>query len=874
MKTCTSFLLLICLFQILEAKVDAPRLYEATRVENHPPSIDGKLDDEIWQRAPVGSEFTQHEPNEGERPTEPTVFQIAYDSNNLYVAIKAYDTQPDRVDSRVTRRDEAINTDRIGILLDSYYDRRTAFEFGVSAGGVKIDALHSGDGQNEDTNFDPVWYVETGREPGCWTAEMKIPFNQLRYSGKNRQVWGLQVYRYLHRNQEISLWQHIPKTAPGFVSHFGELRGLAGVSMSRRIELLPYTVAGTERFKPEAGNPFAGGQDNTMRLGLDGKIGVTSDLTVDFTINPDFGQVEADPSEVNLTAFETFFEEKRPFFVEGSNIFNYRLMIGNGPFSNDMLFYSRRIGRVPQYSPDLLDDEYADVPRNSSILGAFKLSGKTATGWSVGVMNAVTEAEKANIDLHGSRREQTVEPLANYFVGRLQKDYNDGTTSIGGMVTATNRSLTDKRLEFLHSSAYSAGIDLIHQWHNKDYQLHLSTAFSHVRGTPEALLETQTGPTHYFQRPDASHLALDSTATSLSGHGGYIDVGKFGGRWQYAFIGMWRSPGLELNDIGFMRQADFMLDVLWLGYRIPKAWWIFRSLFFNIERFAGHNFNMDKLFSGGGAGFNVQFRNYWRLGFNVSLETDNLDVTRLRGGPALEVPGGQSIFMRIDSDERKAVSAGIGGFVYRGADDISTLKGLFPSLNIRPSDRLMITIMPELNLRDVNLQYISTESYNNQPRYILGRINQKTLATVLRFNYSVTPNFSLQYYGQPFLSSGQYSDFKRITHPRADSYSDRYHSFSDKELEFGQDTIYIDENGDGSTDYSFDKPDFNFRQFRSNLVLRWEYSPGSTLFFVWSQGRTGFASRGEFAYRNDMQELFRVYPENVFLVKLNHWFAL
>ena len=337
----------------------------------------------------------------------------------------------------------------------------------------------------------------------------------MRYANKEEQVWGVQVYRHLYREQELSLWQHIPQTAPGFVHMFGELHGISNIPSPRRIELLPYTVGNVERFKKEVGNPFADGQNNKLRGSLDGKIGLTSDLTMDFTINPDFGQVEADPSEVNLTAFESFYEEKRPFFVEGNNIFNYRLMVGDGELSNDMLFYSRRIGRSPHYSPDLKDNEYADSPLNTSITGAFKVSGKTANGWSIGVLDAVTEEEKANINNLGNERKEIVEPLTNYFVGRLQKDYNNGSTSLGGMVTSSHRRLNAKSLNFLHSSAYSGGLDFRHQWHDRDYSFQLNSAFSQVNGSQEALLETQTSSAHFFQRPDATHLQLDSTATSM-----------------------------------------------------------------------------------------------------------------------------------------------------------------------------------------------------------------------------------------------------------------------------------------------------------------------------------------------------------------------
>ncbi len=541
------------------------KVYVTKHVNPHPPVIDGRLDDTIWEKVEWKEDFTQRDPEDGAEPSQKTAFKILYDDNNLYVGIRAYDTEPDKIVRRVTRRDR-FDGDWLEINIDSYFDHRTAFSFTINAAGVKGDEAISNDGDNWDSNWNPIWYGEVAIDEQGWSAEMRIPLSQLRFSNKEDQVWGLQVQRRLFRKEERSVWQYIPQNSGGWVSFFGELHGINGIRPARRIELLPYGVSDLRKFSKEEGNPFATGQSTKLAGGLDAKIGVTSDLTLDVTINPDFGQVEADPSEVNLTAFETFFSEKRPFFIEGSNILDYRLMSGDGDFSYDRLFYSRRIGRMPHYSPELDDDEYMQMPANTSIMTAMKLTGKTRSGFSIGVLDAMTAKESAQIDLNGDRRQETVEPLTNYFVGRVQKDYGGGNTSVGGMFTALHRNLSESQLKFLNRAAYSGGLDFRHQWHDKTYYLNIKTSFSHVRGDQEAISDVQNASQRYYQRPDADYVTLDSSRTSLSGHGGFVNMGRSGnGRLRFSVGGMWRSPGLELNDLGYLRQADRLMQYVWFG---------------------------------------------------------------------------------------------------------------------------------------------------------------------------------------------------------------------------------------------------------------------------------------------------------------------
>ena len=851
------------------------KIYHTKHLNPHSPVIDGRLDDAAWEKAEWATNFTQREPNDGAAPDQQTAFKIMYDEKNLYVGVRAYDGEPDKIVRRVTRRDQ-FDGDWVEINIDSYFDHRTGFSFTINAAGVKGDEAISNDGDNWDTNWNPVWFGEVSIDQEGWIAEMRIPLSQLRFGDKEEHVWGIQMQRRIFRKQERSVWQYIPQNTPGWVSFFGELHGLKGIKPSSRIELLPYSVGSTRRFKEVPGNPFATGEINKLSGGLDAKLGVTSDLTMDVSVNPDFGQVEADPSEVNLTAFETFFQEKRPFFIEGQSILNFRLAGGDGSFSNDRLFYSRRIGRSPHGYPALNSGEHTKVPENASIVAAVKLTGKTKSGISIGILDALTDKEEAEIDFNGQRRFEVVEPRTNFFVGRLQKDFNQGTSAIGGMFTAAHRDLSGANLNYLNRAAYSGGIDFRHQWHNRTYYIEGLTVFSNIRGSQEAITAAQTSSRRYYQRPDADYVGLDPNRTSLTGHGGNLSIGRGGNsKLRLNFATTWRSPGLELNDVGFVRQADRVMQSAWAGYRFTKPFAIFNRLNINLNQWWGWNFGGENVFKGGNLNGGGQLKNYWYIWGGFGREGENLATTALRGGPALRAPGQWSQWFDLGTDERKAVQIGVFGYNSWKDEGNGGFHEVGLSSSFRPFKALSFRLNPFYNTNKEDLQYVSTLATNGENRYIFGRLDQETLGITMRLDYSVTPNLSLQFYGQPFVSAGSYSQFKRITSPRADRYEDRFQTFA-KEIQFDaqQGVFNVDENSDGATDYTFDKPNFNFRQFRSNFVMRWEYIPGSTLFVVWSQGRTGFESQGEFSFRNDLKDLFKVFPDNVFLIKLNRWFSL
>ncbi|MBN1940496.1 MAG: carbohydrate binding family 9 domain-containing protein [Candidatus Aminicenantes bacterium] len=853
------------------------KAYRTVRAGDPAPVIDGRIDEACWDRASWESGFIQRDPYEGREPSEQTSFKILYDDKSIYIGIRAHDSRPDSIEKRLSRRDNA-GGDTVTIGFDSLYDRLTAFVFSVNAAGVKSDQLLVNNGQSngdeEDMSWDPIWDTAVSSDSQGWTAEMCIPFSQLRYGVKDDQVWGLQVRRFLFRANETSDWQLIPRNAPGFVHLFGDLRGLEDLASPRQVEIMPYAVGSLLSARSVPGNPFATGHDQTLMGGLDGKIGLTSDLTMNFTVNPDFGQVEADPSVVNLTAYETFYQEKRPFFVEGRNIFDYQVMGGDGDFADDNLFYSRRIGRYPQLSPAV--DGYMEMPAATTILGAFKLTGKTKSGFSIGVLNSVTARERAATFSAGAEGNAVVEPLTNYFALRAQKDWNGGATVLGAMVTAVNRERDGGAYDALHRAAYSGGIDFSHSWGNRNYYLSFKAVTSHVQGTSESILGTQISPVHYFQRPDAGYLSVDPGRMSLSGTGGSFEIGKQGGgRWMYVAGVTWRSPELELNDMGYLRQTDVLMSYLWAGYRITEPFGPFRSFNVNVNGWTGYNFGGENIFKGGNVNFNLNLKNYWFVGFGYNPQGSVLSSSALRGGPSLFWPSGDSAWLFVQTDSRKKVRFSLSGnAVHRGGRDMTSW-GLTPSLTVIPGPAFNVSLSPSYSKTHTILQYVGTRAFGNETRYIFGTIDQETLALTLRLTYCLSPDLTIQYYGMPFVSAGAYRDFKRILNSRAKNDNDRYRLYGSEAVFNPTSSSYqVDENRDGVVDYSFGAPDFNFRQFRSNLVLRWEYIPGSALYVVWSQGRTGFLPTGAFDFGRDLQGLFDTHPENVFLVKFSYCFQL
>jgi hypothetical protein len=870
--------ILILLFSLVYsssafAQSSKKKVYEVFRPNEECPVIDGKLDEPIWQKANWQNDFVQHQPSEGKPASQKTEFAILFDEHNIYIGAKCYDTKPDSIIKRITRRDD-LDGDAFVVQIDSYFDKRSAFAFGVSVSGVKEDLFISNDG-NEDKSWDAVWFAKTSVDQNGWYAEIKIPLTQLRFEGGKNQTWGIQVGREIFRNDEVTIWQPASKKINGWVSQYGELRGMDNLKSRKILEILPYMVARLDSYEKEPENPFKSkGKSSFLNVGIDGKIGITNNLTMDFTLNPDFGQVEADPSEVNLSSFESFFQEKRPFFVEGKNIFSFQLALGDGSLGNENLFYSRRIGRRPHYYPDVNDNEYENVPEFTRILGAAKISGKTKSGWSIGVLESLTSDEFAVIK-GVSERKEIVEPLTNFTVSRAQKDMNGGNTIIGAMFTSVNRNINDNNLNFLNKAAYSGGIDFVHKWHNKDWEINLNAYFSNVNGSTEAIINTQRSSAHNFQRTDATHLGVDSTKTNLTGTGGKFLIGKMGGKLKFLFATTWKSPQLELNDAGYMRIADNIFQLSWAGYQINEPFSIFRSFRVNFNQYSEWTFNREYKGTGGNININTQFKNFWFLGFGANINAKSLSTTELRGGPSLKQPGNKDFWIFIESNEQKKF---VGDISYNHSS--SNQKGDYSNngfelgFDYKPIKSLQLRTSVGYSTNKSELQYVDSPEYGNNTDYLMAKIDQKTFYGQIRINYNITPDLSIQYWGQPFLSAGKYTRFKKITESKADTYNERFHIFNGNEIHYNQDdnTYNVMHNGTNPL-YTFDNPDFNIKEFLSNMVFRWEYKPGSTLFLVWSQSRNREDTLGDFNFNKNMNQLFGKKAYNIFLVKFSYRFG-
>lgn len=850
--------------------------YRATRIETSP-DIDGILSEELWNTGVWENEFIQIRPYDGRPSKQRTEFKVLFDDNNLYVAIKCFDTSPDSIVNRLTRRDET-DGDLAGIIIDSFHDLRTAFVFGLSSAGVKSDFLMSNDGFDENHSWDPNWWARTSVNDEGWIAEMKIPFSQLRFDKNSGDVWGFNVARILYRHDEQSFWQAIPRDAPGFVHRMGELYGLDEIRPRKIFDITPYGVAQAETFKKEAGNPFReDGRKYRINGGIDTKIGITNNMTMDLTINPDFGQVEADPSVVNLTAYETYFSEKRPFFIEGQNITSFKIGLGDGDSGNDNLFYSRRIGRNPHGQPDLEDGWYDEKPNFTTILGAAKLTGKTKNGLSLGFIEAVTAEEKAEIDTGNDRIFQTVEPLTNYLIGRVQKDFKEGNTLIGAMVTSTNRDLDQNLGSFMHKSAYTGGVDFTQYFKKKNWMFNVNLAFSQVNGTKEAIAETQRSSARYFQRPDNDHIDFDPDRTSLIGNAGMIELQKQNGHFNLMIGSIWKTPGFEANDLGYMQESDEVVSVIWAGYKAWDPKGIYRSYNFGGNVYVVNNFGGNITGKGFESHGNMVFKNYWNAWVGSNISTSHLSPGLLRGGPMMKIPGNISFRAGFQTDYRKKFNFWVNGNISRGFEKYQKSSYSEICFNYKPTNYLDFTFRPSYSTSRTDLQYVTNSNYNGNNRYIFGSIDRKTISTSFRVNFYLSPDLTLQYWGQPFVASGKYYDHKYITAPRADNYKDRFHIYTAEQKSFDGNNINLDENTDGITDYSFSLKNFNVQEFLSNLVLRWEYNPGSSVYLVWNQTRNYSNNTGMMDYFNNIGDLFdrdNNIPNNVFLIKFSYRFGL
>ena len=844
-------------------------------------NIDGRLDEPAWADAPLARDFVQFRPDPGQPASERTEVRVLYTDDAVFIGARMHDRDPDRIIRRLARRDERVTTDAFHVAFDSYFDHRTAFRFSVSVAGVQSDWLLFSD-TSEDVEWNAVWESATRTDEGGWTAEMRIPLSQLRFArpagnGAGR-TWGINFWRELARLDESSVWAPLPDDGSRLVSAFGTLRELDGIRPRRSLEARPYVVSSATRAPGTADNPFYAATAVRQTVGGDLKYGITDNLTLDLTVNPDFGQVEADPSVVNLTAFETFFPEKRPFFQEGADIFQFSIGAPDDE-NNESLFYSRRVGRTPQGSV-ATPSEYQDVPEATNILGAAKLSGKTADGWSVGFLGALTSSETARFttsaDVFGR---QLVEPVTSYAVGRIIKDFRDGESAVGLIATATNRRLAaDGPVSFLTSAAYAGGIDFRHRFGGGNYQVDGHLIVSTVSGSAEAIERIQRSSVHYFQRPD-SHVGLNPARTRLSGSTSTLSFSKVGGgNWRYGVFGENRSPGFEINDLGFQQNADYRVGAAWVSYDQYRPQGPFLRWGVNTAAWSGWTFGGERQFSGGNVNGNFQLKNFWRGFFGFNHEWSGLATTALRGGPALYQPAQWNGWGGMFTDSRKAVQVGV--FSSMGGEyDTGTRRfGFSPQVTIRPSSRFLLDLGPGFNWNHRDWQYVAQPRSAAGTHYVFGRLKQRTVSLTTRLNYTFSPNLSLQFYAQPFVSAGTYDRLMEVEDPRAAAFGDRFRVYDGRELrrlEAGGFGLYqVDADRDGTADYGFGDPAFNLKALRSNLVLRWQYRPGSSLFLVWSRDQQSFLNDGSFDLRRDMADIARIPSTNVFLIKFEHWLGL
>ncbi|HVH67494.1 MAG TPA: DUF5916 domain-containing protein [Gemmatimonadales bacterium] len=802
--------------------------------------IDGRDDDEVWRRAPAITQFREFQPKEDGDPRFRTEARVAYDDRNFYVFIRAFDPHPDSILKLLARRDVRAATDQLKIMIDSYHDRRNGFEFAVNPAGVKRDYAIYNDNQEDDA-WDAVWDVATQVDSLGWTAEFRIPLSQLRYVPRDSNTFGFGVWRDIQRYNERVSWPLYRNSQSGISSQLGELTGLRGLPSPRRPEIAPYLVT------KNVSMPTGIGFDRSQRLtgGADLKYGLTSNLTIDATINPDFGQVEADPAVLNLTAFETFFQERRPFFVQGAGIFRFDVNCSQVNCNGEGLFYSRRIGRAPQI-------DYGDpgAPAATTIYGAAKLTGHLAGGQTLGVLDALTERVASTAD-------QTMEPTTNYAVVRTQQDFRNGESGIGAMFTAVNRNLDSWTQDLLRRSAYVGAVDFRHRFLHSHYQISGSLDLSRVAGSDSAIALTQRDPVHFYQRPGAG-VTYDPTRTSLTGHAEELLFGKVGGgitRFETSYLR--RSQGFELNDLGFLLQADQQSWNTWLGLQSlhPSS----------IYQFAFWNFNWWQYWTAAGTpteraantNGHVQLRNNWWVHTGTTLGqlgTTFCDRDCSRGGPAVRVDPYVNAWGEIDGDSRPPLvpsawfnyTRSDGGRSARFNGNVQVTYRVASQLNT--SLRLSATH----NVKDVQPRPSITD--NAGTHYLFAHLNQKEVSLTGRVDYTLSTVLTLQLYAQPFVSKGTFSNVRELDDPNAATFDGRYKSYANPAVT----------NNPGG---------FNFKLFNSTMVLRWEYRPGSTLFVVWTQGRLGFTPlEGSRPMSGDFRDLFDLHPNNTFLVKASYWF--
>ena len=852
----------------LSAQVPAPKTAHAVRFTGPAPRIDGSLDDGAWSQGRVVSDFVQKIPVEGAAPSVATEVKLLYDDDALYVGARLRRTDPAAIRTSITRRDGESDAEVFTVSLDTYLDRRTAYSFSLSSGGVRGDFYHAQDSEDSgrEAQFDPVWAGSAHVDGEGWTAELRIPFSQLRFNAAAAQTWGLQLTRSVADKAERVQWVLIPVSAAGFASRFGTLDGIAGIPPARRLELLPYVATDlTYRANVDPRNPF---NDRTgIRAGGDLKLGLGPNFTLDATINPDFGQVEADPAVVNLTAFETVFDERRPFFIEGNELLTGR---GASFIGRPSWFYSRRIGAAPR---GIAQGDFVHAPTNTTILSAAKVTGRLASGLSVGALAAVTPREYADTyTLSGNASGRTaVEPPSAVGVLRLQQEFGAQQSNVGASLTQVHRAIDDRGglRQLLPSNAVAGGADWKLRYMQGMYEITGWVGGSRVDGDPAALARLQRSSAHYFQRPDQTHIRYDPTRTSLTGGSASLRLDKNAGRFTLGGIQLSaRSPEFDINDAGQMRSGDdidFNADVQ-LRDTKPNTHW--RFINFGTSTQAGWNFGGIRQYLRFSESGQVTFHNFWRVNASGTVHVASLSDDATRGGPLIATPGAYQLTAQVTS-RTNVPTTWTARAVYFNDEFGGWRWDASTGITIRPASQWQASVDPSYSRSVDGRQYVSTRAGGSSAtygqRYIFSYIERSTLSARFRLNYAFTPNFTAEGYAEPFAASGRFHDFGELAAPR----SKTLRTYAVTREANGTTTVR-----DGADTFSLPALDFNRLSFRSNLVLRWEYLPGSTAFLIWQQSRQDLGAAGQLINPRDLFDSTRAPGDNLFVVKISYWLGV
>jgi hypothetical protein len=863
-----------------------------------PIEIDGRLDEPDWARAEPTSGFTQVEPLEGQPAMEGTEVRILYDDENLYIGARMYDSEPTRIARQLTPR--GVTGRAAGYFefsLDPNFDRSTGYTFRVTAANVQRDQYNYDD-TSSDGSWDGIWESEVTIDGEGWIAEVRIPLSQLRFDAHpDAQVWGVNFARRRIADNERTEWAFVPQGIHGNVSRWGRLEGIHLTERRRYAEVVPYVLAGAEVAPAAAGDPFFDGSETQGRVGADIRYGLGSNFVVDMAVNPDFGQVQVDPRVINLSAFETFFPERRPFFTRDDALFDFGLA---GRRSN--LFYSRRIGRSPQGSAPAGAD-FSEVPRETAILGAAKLTGRTQGGLSLGALLAMTDRERGRAYL--SESDETVrfpvEPRTNYATLRAQQDLREGQSRFGAIVTGVDRDLpTGGALDFIPRRAVTGGVDFEHSWADREWAISGFLAGSRVTGSEQAIVRLQRSSNHYFQRPDQDSHPLDPEATELTGAEWRLTFERQSGRhWTGAVWAGQRTPGFEVNDLGFSTDTERVTGGMRLQYRQPEPSERLQS--YNVNFFTFHGWRnevRDDLFSGaawreayksghvsGSASFTL--RNWWGLGLDLGYSPRTYSDVMTRGGPIMMDPASWDVEVSMSTDRRDAVSYGLSVEYGEGARGEYDVEASF-SVDARPSDALGLSVGSTYQRSLDPAQYVTQRSEAGfEPtfggRYFFGELGRRQLSIDATLDYIFSPSLSLQIFAQPLIAAGEFGHFRQLAAPRTFDFLE----FSEGDAvtlegepgcvggEFcrADGRIFLDYTGDGGADTSFREQNFNVRSLRGTAALRWEYRPGSRVYLVWQQRRQDRETLGTFDLSRDARAMFEAPGEHVFMLKVDYWLS-